>query len=345
MNKIEVSNIGRNLYDLVLENSHDYSPHYSKFEKEFLDQFNQFAGVKNDVRINVSENDGYDLVKLSLLLSDFTSVFPYDEENFFYTFDPNIKGRKIIGSENYLDAISNEIPNANLYAGYGSVSEDLIESVFESLFPLIEANKLFIRPEKIIFSADLYGDGGATVHPADPNGGSDEWRVIDTTTSQNSYPLFDRKSSVENHKMLADILVPYIRGIDMLEYSKIILDEDDLLSAFRLQTKNYLELIKKNDLYIHEFRSDIIQPKLDLINRKFTTITNNHRLKVAGATIGTAGLMLLSMTQTGITAALSQFITFGLGTVGVVKNETDYQDNIDKLKDIPEYLLWRINKG
>jgi hypothetical protein len=54
--------------------------------------------------------------------------------------------------------------------------------------------------------------------------------------------------------------------------------------------------------------------------------------------------MLLSMSQPGITAALSQFISFGLGTVGFVKSETEYQDNIDKLKDIPEYLLWRINK-
>lgn len=341
---MQVSDIGKSLYDLVRENSHDYSPHYARFEKDFLERYNQFPGLKNDVRIDLSNDNSYDLVKLSLLLSDFTSIFPYDEERFLYTFNPEAKGRKIIGPKSYLDKIACEIPGANLYAGYGSVSEELLEGVFETFYPLIEANKLIIRPEKIIFAVDIQDGGGAEVHPADSNSGSDEWRVLDDKSLQASFPLFDRKSSVENHMKLSDILVPYIKGIDMREYANIILDEEDLLSSFRLQTKNYLELIKKNNPDIEEFKSDVIQPKLDLINRKFKTVTTNHRLKVAGATIGTAGLMLLSLTQTGMTAALSQFISFGLGTVGFVKSEAEYQENIDKLKDFPEYLLWRISK-
>jgi hypothetical protein len=81
-----------------------------------------------------------------------------------------------------------------------------------------------------------------------------------------------------------------------------------------------------------------------LINRKFKLITNNHRLKVAGATLGTISLGLLSLTQSGMTAALSQFISFGLGTVGFVKSEAEYQEGIDKLKDNPEYLLWKMDK-
>jgi len=341
---IIISDLGKNLYDLVLENSHDYSPHYNKFEKEFLDRYNQFQGLKNDVRIDIANDNEFSAVKLSLLLSDFTSIFPYDNKRFLYTFNPEIKGRKIIGPKNYLDKVANEIPNSELYAGYGSVSEELIENTFETFYPLIAANKIFIRPEKIIFVVDLHGTGEAAVHPADPNCGSDEWRIIDEAKLQASYPLLGKGNVVKNHQELSKLLVPYIKGIDIQEFCKIILDEEDLLSAFRLQTKNYLELVKKSNTNIEEFKNDVIQPKLDLINRKFKLITNNHRLKIAGATVGTVGLMLLSLSQTGMTAALSQFISFGLGTVGFAKSEAEYQENFDKIKDIPEYLLWRISR-
>jgi hypothetical protein len=341
---MRVSDLGKDLHNLVLQNSHDYSPHYNKFEEEFMQRYHQFQGLKNEVRIDMSNKSGYDLVKLSLLLSDFTSIFPYDKKKFLYTFDPQVKERKIIGTKNYLDKIAKEIPNSSLYAGYGSVSEEIIEEVFETFYPLIEANKIFIRPEKIIFVVDLHGSGRAAIHPADPNGASDEWRIISEEYLQASYPLFDKSNSIENYKKLSDVIVPYIKGISIDEYAKIILDEEDLLSSFRLQTKNYLNLIQKNNPDVEEFKNDVIQPKLDLLNRKFKIVTNNHRMKIAGATIGSAGLMLLSLTQSGMIAALSQFISFGLGTVGFVKSEAEYQENIDKLKDIPEYLLWRLSK-
>jgi hypothetical protein len=68
-------------------------------------------------------------------------------------------------------------------------------------------------------------------------------------------------------------------------------------------------------------------------------------LKVAGATVGAVGLGLISLAQTGLAASMSQFISFGLGTVGFIKNETEYQSSIEQLKDIPEYLLWRLSKS
>jgi len=340
---MRTAKLGQKLHGLVLKNSHDYSPYYSKIEKEFLDQYNQFQGLKNDVRIDLRNSD-YDLVKISLLLSDFTSIFPYHNKNFLYTFDPKHKERKIIGPKKYLDEIANKIPNGSLFAGYGSVAEEFIEEVFEKFSPLIKANKVFIRPEKIVFVVDMES-GHATVHPADPNSGFDEWRVIVDSNLQKSYPLFDKDSATEHDKKLSEILIPYLKGVEIKEYSKIILDEEDLLSSFRLQTKTYLQYLKNNNPNSDEFRADIINPKLDTINRKFKTIINNHRLKIAGATLGTVGLAVLSLTQTGLTAALSQFISFGLGTVGFSKSEAEYRENVDKLKDIPEYLLWKIRRG
>jgi hypothetical protein len=341
---MKISDIGKEIYSLVLENSHDFSPHYSKFENEFLKRYNESEELKNEVRVDLSNEGNYDAVKLSLLLSDFTSIFPFHKEKYLYTFDPREKGRKVIGPKSYLDKIKSEIPSGSVYPGYGSVSEELLESFFGKLYPLIEANKIFIRPEKVVFVADLSGTGGVRIHPASPNGRGDEWRVVNSPNSQSAYPLLDRGSSIKNYETLSDIIVPYINGVDIEEYAKILLEEDDLLSAFRVQTKSYIDYLKKNGSNIEEFKMDVMQPKLDLINRKFKLITNNHRLKVAGATLGTISLGLLSLTQSGMTAALSQFISFGLGTVGFVKSEAEYQEGIDKLKDNPEYLLWKMDK-
>jgi len=336
---MRISEIGKNLFELVKKNSHDFSPYYNLYEKDFLKEFNAMNGIKNDVRINTKDKNDYDSIRISLLTSDFTSVFPYHTSKYLYTFDPEANDRKIIGEHKYLEKIINEIPGANLYPGYGSVSEELIEETFNDFYPLIECNKLLIRPEKIVFSANLES-GKVMVHPADANGEANEWKV--NKDNSNSLLLIDKYRAINNAKKLSEILIPYISGISIKEYSKIILDEEDLLSSFRLQLKNYLKIVESNNINALEFRNDVIDPKLDLINRKFKVITNNHRLKVAGATIGTSTLMLLSISQLGIAAALSQFIGFGLGTVGFLKTETDYHENIDKLKDIPEYLLWKI---
>src|SRR5258708_10543071 len=336
--------IGRKLHSLVLKNSHDFSPHYNLFEKDFMDWYNKYDGLKTDIRVDLESAESNEMIKLSALLSDFTSVFPYHKDKFLYTFDPKAKGRKIIGPQKYLDNISKEIPNSQLFAGYASVSEEIIEDLFETLNPLIEAGKMLIRPEKIIFAAEIGQDYRASIHPADSNSHADEWRAINENQEQNSYPIFDNKSLIENHKQISEILVPYIQGIDLKEYSKILLDEEDLLSSFRVQMKSYMNMLKNENINSTEFKQDIIQPKLDSINRKFKHITNLHKLKVSGATLGTIGLFLVSLSQAGMIAALSQFITFGLGTVGFIKNETEYQDNLDKLKDAPEYLLWKLNK-
>jgi hypothetical protein len=342
---MKLSRIGYEINELVKENSHDFSPHYSKFEEEFINWYNTYAGLKNDIRIDLSK-DNSDLVRLSILMSDFTSIFPYHKKNFLYTFSPEFKDRKIIGPHKYLEKISSEIPGSQLYAGYASVTEELLEQTFVNFYPLIEAEKVFVRPEKIIFAADLSGkNSGVTIHPADSNSLANEWRVTNIEDGQISYPIFDSKTKTKEENLLSQILIPYIKGISFSEYSKIILDEEDLLSSFRIQMKNYLKVIKEQQLNAEEFKLDVLQPKLDLINRKFTTLTNNHRLKVAGATIATSGLAILAMSQTGIIAALSQFISFGLGTAGLVKAETDYHENLDKIKDYPEYLLYRLNKN
>lgn len=339
------SEIGKQLSKLVKKNSHDFSPHYSSYEKEFMNWYHGFQGSKNNIRYNISSSNGIDQVKLSVLMSDFTSVFPYDKQQFLYTFDPNATERKILGSEEYISKISKELSNRSvLFPGYGSISEELLESTFQKFDLLIQSGKMLIRPEKLIFVTDPV-TSYTTIHLADPDGKADEWNVV-IDDKQESLPLLDNYNKhIRDSRVLSEILLPYIHNIKIEEYSKIILDEEDIISSFRKETKNYLKTLKSDYTNSNEFKADVIQPKLDLINRKFKTITNNHRIKISGATLGTIGLALISTSEAGLISALSQFITFGLSTVGFVKTEADYNENIDKLKDIPEYLLWKINRG
>jgi hypothetical protein len=57
----------------------------------------------------------------------------------------------------------------------------------------------------------------------------------------------------------------------------------------------------------------------------------------------TSAHIVLAKAGQPVHAALSQFISFGFGTVGFIKSEAEYQENIDKLKDVPECVLLRIS--
>lgn len=335
--------IGRKLHELVLQNSHDFSPHFQTKEKEFLDWFHQYDGLKTEIRVKAESKDHYELVKMSVLLSDFTSVYPYHPKHFLYTFHPEKMGHNVTGDPGYLRLLKKQLPKSKLFGGYGSISEELLEDTFNELSPLIEAGKIIIRPEKIIVIMD--DKNRVLIHPADANGAPDEWRAMVDNHDQSSYPIFDRKSSIDQHRQVADILLPFLSGTSISDFAKIIEDEGDILSSFRVQTKAYMKLLGSGDVTAAEFRRDTIQPKLDQISRKFNQIANMHKLKVAGATVGAVGLGLISLAQTGLAASMSQFISFGLGTVGFIKNETEYQSAIAQLKDIPEYLLWRLSKS
>lgn len=337
------SQIGKQLHALVLDNSHDFSPHYNLFEREFIEWLTTFNGIKTDVRLDLRSTN-QDQVKLAAIMSDFTSIFPYHPEKFLYTFDPRRIERKIVGPKKYLDRISNDIPHADIYAGYGCVSEEEIENVFEEFLPLIEHGKVMIRPEKIIFSVRMGHDSLANVHPADANGPADEWRAVNYSKEQFSFPVLLSENELQSFRTISDIVIPYITGISMKDFSKILIDEEDMLSSLRIQLKSYVKMFKEEPRDINQFNQDVIQPKIDTINRKFKSISNIHRLKVAGATVGTLSLSLLALTQTSLTAALSQFISFGIGTVGFIKSEAEYKDAVEKIKDNPEYLLWRLQK-
>lgn len=347
MNK-KISEIGINIHNLVLKNSHDFSSHYFYYEKDFLDWHKKFTGLKNDVRPILRWEQGFDLVRLSVLLSDFTSIFPYNLGGDLGTSYSLEHEGKIRIPNTDLEELTKEHPNGKFYVGFKTLNEEELEDLFTKLYPLVECGKILIRPEKVIYvhTPPETPSGFPHLHtyPADSNGDAEVWRRIGKSREQRSFPIFDSNSVIEHYGKISEVFIPFIGGINLTDYSKILLDEEDILSSFRAQTKSYMEILKKGDVHSEEFKRDVIQPKLDLIGRKFKTITNNHRLKVAGATFGTVGLQLLSLSQAGLAAALSQLISFGLGTVGFVKSEVEYQENIDKLRDIPEYLLWKINK-
>jgi len=335
--------IGKKLHDLVKNNSHDFSPYYSEHESDFLEWFKSFEGYKTDIRVNMAESQSLEKIKFATLMSDFTSIFPYHPSKFLYTwdhFDPLFRARKIVfGGKSIYKRGESE-----LHAGYGSVSDEVLEQVFDELSPLIDAGKVMIRPEKAIFSLDLRKETLVTgIFLANPNY-AEKWEFIDGIAEQDSHPVTDKISEFNMNQQVSELLIPFISGVSVSDFAKILIDEEDILSSFRAQIKIYLEQIRKGDINASEFREDVIRPKIDTIGRKFKHVANMHKIEIAGASLATVGLSLLSFTQTGLAGALSQIVGIGLGSTGFLKSETEYQAEIEKLKDVPEYLLWRINQ-
>ena len=142
---------------------------------------------------------------------------------------------------------------------------------------------------------------------------------------------------------LFELTVPYLKGIDLKELSKILSDYSDILSSFRTNIKQLIIQAKKDGKHIEEMKNDIIRPQIDKISSEFKHIQQIHKLKVYGTTFTTITLGLLAYNTSGLSQAISTFL--GTGGIGMYfKNEIDYKNEMHKLSKEPRYMMWELKK-
>jgi len=169
----------------------------------------------------------------------------------------------------------------------------------------------------------------------------ESWEMTDESNSRPVSLKYDNINNLDQNALF-QITIPYLEGVDFNELAKILEDEEDLLSSFRYSIKQaILETKDTNDILT--VRRDIIDPKVDALNRKFKSITNAHRFKIAGAAVGTVAMAYTAISTAGISSSIAT--VFGGGGFGLLGKEySNHQEKTNELKDNPYYFLWRCKQ-
>jgi len=296
-------------------------------------------------------NDAEQLLRFSLVFNDL-SLFTYTGGNQMAFdilqqewFDKNFQESQpnILFNKGKLKELGLNIDNIEMSPAFVFPHGDEINYFTEQLYPFIENGKLLLQPERTLIYLDNIKNenGGRTFKTLDVSQFSslESWETIDEIKSR---PVSLKYDDNVNQNSIFEITIPYLEGINFKDLAKILEDEEDLLSGLRFSIKEATqEANNTNDLIT--VRRDIIDPKIDALNRKFKSTVNSHIFKVAGAAVGTVALTYTAVSTVGITAAMATIC--GSGGIGLLGKEySDYREKINEIKDDPYYFLWKCKE-
>lgn len=148
-------------------------------------------------------------------------------------------------------------------------------------------------------------------------------------------PILERK--------MFDIIVPYIDGISFNTLNKILNEEKDFITSFRLSIKKAISESKDQNNDINQIHNDIIRPEIDKLNFRFKSLMKITSVKMTGAILSTVTVSLLTLTNTGVIQAVTSL--FGAGGLALITKEyAEHLKSKDQLSENPYYLLWKLNK-
>jgi len=215
--------------------------------------------------------------------------------------------------------------------------------------PLIDSGRLIIRPDRLLSytTGELTPQGGRHWRALNTNDDlePDVWAVRDERDENSiSYneesfsKYYGANKTIEN---ITKLSLPYIAGINLTDYSRILDDETDLLTEFRAEMKK-LSSVEIEDLDI--YRQDVLDPRVAAINRKFRQITRMKTFRAGGAFVATAGLVVGSVMTGGVAGAVSA-LAGSAGIIMGVKELADHDRQLGELKADPLFILWKLRRA
>lgn len=298
-----------------------------------------------------SISEAEQLLRFSLVFNDL-SLFTYNggnklafnilSDDWFKQNFPNSEA-SIILNKKKLQELGVNTNNLEISPAFVFPCDDQISLFIEELHPFIENGKLILQPDRTLLYVDNYNNesGGRTLKTLDVSQdlSLDRWETIDETSSRAI--TFESHNSI-NQKLLFEVTIPYLDGVNFTDLSKILEDEEDLLSGLRSSIKVATQEVSNTDDFL-TIRKDIIDPKVDALNRKFNSIVNSHFFKVTGAAVGTVALAYTAVSTVGVAASIATICGSG-GLTLLGKEYSDYRTKINELKDDPYYFLWRCKQ-
>jgi len=327
------------LKKVALNDVANYGKFYFDNVESIFDYLKNFSGVKSEISIQ-DFNKEMDYIRFSSILSDISSVYlKYLGKGVKITL---VDKQKITASNQLFNTIIKDNNNPVIFAGYSLREQNELSDFFKMVKPLLKSNRLILHSERVMMGKT--SDNRWQAHDVFQGSPLNNWVVDERLYKEiNSIPIEFNPVSYQNKKELFEITIPYLKGIPIKELNIVLNDNADLLSSFRKNLKELISQGIKDNKTLDEIKNDLVRPDIDKLNSKFTSIKNIHKLKVAGTTLSCITTTLLSLPYPELTKQI--FITLStLGLGAFVKNEVDYQKELEKLKDYPLFLLWQVKK-
>ena len=337
------------LKDSGLESGEAFLNTFLESEDAIVSTINNLNVIKSEIYFNdVREHD--DHVKLASIFSDLTSLYVGSSKvndmhiTFFNEDSPYGYSRDVT----IPSTLTHEILNSKvLRPGYMYNSNEDIKHLVNQFEPLLDIQKVLIRPTRILWAdnSNVTGFDGSMIYFANGNTNTRNWIIRDKYFDENAIPIEFSTDSIIAHKLF-EIILPFFKDTSIENFSKVLKDENDLLSSFRVELKHLIKVALNNESTINEILNDVLQPRLDTINRKFKEISSLHKLSI-GKDISLFAVSLIVINNIpGVNVQeLIQALVGGGGIIAkLLHNETIYQREINKLKDDPLFLLWQIKR-
>ena len=347
----------REVYSKATTPGVDFTREYIKLVPTIRESVSSFHGVKTDFQCNFSPESIADL-KTSLIFSDFTSVYPIGGDSVswaLYEKDSPYSPKTVSVSRDFAEQLLGLNNRPIIKPGYVCRTDTQIKDFLRQIEPLAKSGRLMVRPVPMVMGLqktpeNLYANQGGTIAqvgrmwgmvPVDPESPAEHWLAHDVKEKQNAIPLKEGKYDSQLEMKLCSFTMPYIEGVSFAQLSKILDDERDCLAEFRNSVRKVINEVQEDSAKAADIVNDIVRPATDKIERRFKDISNRHRVKLAGAYVGTVILSLLALNSSGIAASLISMLgTSGLGLIA--KEHSDYLKEKAELKEMPFYLLWRL---
>jgi hypothetical protein len=240
-----------------------------------------------------------------------------------------------------LQKIGIEPNNPKVAPVFVFASGDEGNALARTLVPLIRAGRLLLQPARAIMVPSSREMNSWDTHDVSHFSSLENWQIAEEAPSLPT-PIASHTTS-SRERQLFEVTIPYLRGISFQDFSSILLDEQDLISSLRLALKAAVDSAP-TESKISEMVRDTVDPKIDMINRRFRSIANAHAFRVAGTAIGTVALAYTAAATGGLVGAVATIAgSSGIGLLG--KEYADYKTRISEIQDDPFYFLWRCKQG
>lgn len=343
----------KNLSDTCSDGIDSYSKEYIASVKDIFPEITNPNLLKSHIKTNEYE-DAESLLRFSLVFNDL-SLFTWTggKELSMIWLQPNwfedhfgSPGAAVIVSADRLNELGINPENPEICPAFIFPRGESADKIIRDLRPFIESGKLLIQPERALFylKKELNDEGGRDWKSIGVSQFSplENWEIIDEQKSRPIPISFDSNDHL-NQASMFEITVPYLEGVSFQDLSNILEDEGDLVSGLRSSIKEAINECGE-DVDPRIIAKDVIDPKVDALNRKFKSTVNSHAFRIAGAGVGTVVLAYTAVSTGGLSSAIATVCgSGGLGLLG--KEYSAYKEKVNQLRDDPHYFLWRCRSA
>jgi len=243
------------------------------------------------------------------------------------------------------------LENKKRYVALGSFDQDSLAPWLRDAEPFIADGRLIYLPQRLIYCDERDTRGvllraGVEMYPGWSSWAAERTDDADADLVLPTAPGLEQLN--QNMLNIFDVALPFLADLPLRTLHDVMQHEGDSFATFRQKLRGTLGQFLSTPIdtaeeYIRtgmQIRADVIEPEI----AKLKKIIETRAIRLAGATLGTIGLLAAAVSSGGLAAA----ITAGLGAGGagvLTKEVADFRSDLLSAREEPWYFAWRLHKS